>query len=93
MHKGLLFSLILSVLLVVFALQNTAPVALNLWFWTVHTSLALLVIVLLALGALLGYLLMLPSVYRKDRMLKGKSQEIDELRKSRKTGPELDDQH
>lgn len=85
--------MILSVLLVVFALQNTAPVDLNLWFWTVHTSLALLVIVILVMGALLGYFLMLPSVYRKDRLLKEKMAEINQLKKSRASNGEIGNQN
>lgn len=66
MHKGLIFSLILSVLLIVFALQNTAPVSLNLWFWEIKTSLALMVIALLALGVIIAYLVMLPGLLKRN---------------------------
>jgi putative membrane protein len=81
MHKGVIFSLILSVLLVIFALQNTEAVSLNLWFWSIHTSLALLVIVLLVLGAVIGYLLLLPAVFRKDKLLREKSNELKNVKR------------
>lgn len=72
MQKGVIFSLILSVLVVIFALQNTDPVTLRLWFWSFETSLALLVIVMLVLGALLGYALLLPAIYRKNKLIRDK---------------------
>lgn len=78
MHKGIIASLILAVLLVIFTLQNTAPVQINLWFWSIHTSLALLMIVLLVAGALMAYLLMLPTLFNKNKMirdLKGKAKQ------------------
>lgn len=70
MHKGIIASLILAVLLVIFTLQNTAPVQIDLWFWSIHTSLALLVIVLLVAGALMAYLLTLPTLFNKDKTIR-----------------------
>lgn len=76
MHKGIIASLILSVLLVIFALQNTTAVQLNLWFWSFESSLALLVIVLLVTGALLGYLVLLPTIFKKNRIIRNKENEL-----------------
>jgi uncharacterized integral membrane protein len=92
MHKGLIFSLILSVLLIVFALQNTVAVSLNLWFWKIETSLALLVIALLVFGVIIAYLVMLPGLLKKNsriakleselRRNKGVSQSAAEVHKN-----------
>lgn len=81
MHKGVIASLILSVLLVVFALNNSAPVTINLWWITkVEISLALLVIVMLVAGVLIGYLLLVPSVFRKNKTIRNKDSEIKKLK-------------
>lgn len=90
MHKGVIFSLILSVLVVIFALQNTDPVTLRLWFWSFETSLALLVIVMLVLGALLGYMLLLPTVYKKNKLIRDQD---GELRKAKAVGTAADKAH
>src|SRR6056297_147029 len=81
MHKGVIASLVLSVLLVIFALNNSAPVTINLWWITkVEISLALLVIVMLVAGVLIGYLLLVPSVFRKNKSIRSKDSEIKKLK-------------
>lgn len=82
MHKGIIASLILSVLLVIFALQNTEPVQLNLWFWSFQSSLALLVIVLLVTGALLGYLILLPTLFSKNKIIRDKESQLRKAKSS-----------
>jgi len=85
MHKGIIASLILAVLLVVFTLQNTDQVQIDLWFWSIHTSLALLVIVLLVAGALMAYLLFLPTLFNKNktiRDLKAKAKQSQNVNES-----------
>lgn len=74
MHKGIIASLVLAVLLVIFALQNTHLVELKLYFWSVNSSLALLVVVLFVMGALLGYLLMVPVIFNKNKIIREKDQ-------------------
>ncbi len=44
-------------LVVVFAIQNSAVVKVRLLFWSVSSSLALLIVVLISLGLLAGWLL------------------------------------
>lgn len=80
MHKGIIGSLALSVLVVVFALQNIETVTLKLFFWEFQASLALLVVILIVLGALLIYLLLLPSIFRKNRAIKSREHEIKQLK-------------
>ena len=47
----------LLVLTVLFALQNAAEVKVRLLFWSLSTSLALLVVLLLAIGLTAGWIL------------------------------------
>ena len=44
----------LSLLLVIFALQNTEIVEVKLWFWLVKTSRALLILLSIIMGVIIG---------------------------------------
>ncbi|TVR41137.1 MAG: LapA family protein [Cryomorphaceae bacterium] len=85
MQKGLVIALILAVLLIVFALQNTSTVGVNLWFWRIESSMALLVIILLAAGVLIGLLATLPTTSKRKQRIK----ELED--KLRKMGGEQKD--
>lgn len=76
MQRSLIFALIGAILIVIFAVQNATTVdVVKLWFWEVNNSpLALIILITLAIGALLGILVSIPT-YRK------KSKTIDQLRK------------
>ena len=50
-------ALAVLLLVVLFAIQNSAVVKVRLLFWSVSSSLALLIVVLLGLGLLAGWLL------------------------------------
>lgn len=51
--------IILTILIVVFALQNTEVVPVQLWFWKLQIPRALLIFCCLAVGVIIG--LMIPS--------------------------------
>lgn len=70
MRIALIFSLILSVLAVVFALQNNDTIAVNLLFFETRGSAALVLIVTFALGVLVGLLSTLPGRIRDKRTIK-----------------------
>jgi len=46
----------LLLLLVIFTFQNTQEVAIKLFFWSIHTSKALLMLVPLIIGLIVGWL-------------------------------------
>lgn len=96
----MIFSLILALLFavtaVIFALGNTAPVTISFLTWSLQEQpLALVLLVAVALGILIGVLLMTPSVIKQKLALSGekkrlKSTEKDlDLHKSKVT--ELED--
>ena len=53
----LIGALIVVALLVVLIAQNTASVAVKMWFWTITGPLVILILVIGVLGAILGALL------------------------------------
>jgi hypothetical protein len=65
MQRTLIFLLIFTVLIAVFALQNSVEVEIKLWFWSVRTSMVLVLILTFAFGALAGILFSLPGWSRK----------------------------
>ena len=65
MQRTIIIILVFTVLVAVFALQNSAEVVIKLWFWSKETSLALVVILAFAVGALMGILFSIPSRKRK----------------------------
>lgn len=61
MRRTLIFLLIFTMLIAVFALQNSGEVEIKLWFWSIRTSMVLLLILTFAFGALAGILFSLPG--------------------------------
>lgn len=56
----------LLLLLVIFTLQNTQQVNIKLFFWTIHMSTALVILLPLAVGLLIGWL-GIPFIVAKKR--------------------------
>ena len=57
MNAKLLIAVILAVLAVVFIIQNTAVMELRFLFWTLSMSGALMAILVLSIGIILGWLM------------------------------------
>jgi uncharacterized integral membrane protein len=79
MQRSLILALVGAILIVIFAIQNATNVeVLKLWFWEIQDSpLALIILITLAIGALLGIAVSIPN-YRK------KTKTIEQLRKKLK---------
>jgi len=54
MRFKIIIIILLSLLLVIFALQNTEIVELKLWFWIVKTPSALLILLSIIMGVIIG---------------------------------------
>jgi len=74
MQRTLIFLLIFTVLIAVFALQNSGEVEIKLWFWSIRTSMVLVLILIFAFGALAGILFSLPGWSRKSSKKKPEPQ-------------------
>jgi len=64
----LIFTLALVLLVMVFVLQNTAVVEIRFLFWTLAMSRALLIVVLLLIGVLLGWMAHSLGLLRRKKM-------------------------
>lgn len=60
----LIFALLIAVIAVIFALQNTITVTISFLAWEVTGSLSLVLLITLAIGALIGLLVLAPSAIR-----------------------------
>ncbi|MFH1538559.1 MAG: LapA family protein [bacterium] len=79
MQIYLIFVLILSVLIAVFALMNTGELTIELFFWKIQTSVPVLILVSVATGALVMFLLNIPSKIRSWRESKKCKEQIRSL--------------
>lgn len=61
MQKKLILLLIFSVFVAVFALHNSIEAEIRLLFWSIRTSMALILILTFAVGAIAGILFSLPG--------------------------------
>ena len=65
MQRTLIFLLIFTILIAVFALQNSGEAEIKLWFWSIRTSMALVLILTFTFGAVAGILFSLPGWSRR----------------------------
>ena len=83
---SLILALVFAVVAVIFALGNTEPVTISFLTWSLQDQpLALVLLIAVALGILIGVLLMTPSVVKQKlalsgekKKLKGTAKELDE---------------
>ncbi len=79
-HIKLIILMILAILLVIFAIQNSQEVMINLLFWRFYTSMALALIICIVSGFLLSFLYFLPLLQVKNKILSAKEKEITRLK-------------
>jgi len=60
----LVLALVIAIIAVIFALQNTAAVTISFFAWEVGGSLSLVVLVTLVIGVLVGWLFVAPSLVK-----------------------------
>jgi uncharacterized integral membrane protein len=86
-QAALILSLILAIAVAVFAIQNAGPTTLRFGFWSVETSLVVVILVAVAAGAAVASLLGLPGWIRDRRRLRQLTRELDGLRASQPSVP------
>jgi putative membrane protein len=75
MRIFLLIALLIALIAVIFALQNTQVVSITFLAWTFQSSIALEMIVTLIAGVLVGILAMLPASIRSRLQVSSKKRE------------------
>jgi uncharacterized integral membrane protein len=73
-------ALIVSILAGVFALQNAIPITVSFLLWKIDGSLALVLLITFALGCLVSFLVLIPSMVRRRRALSQQQRKIAELK-------------
>lgn len=70
MRLALILSLVLSILAVVFALQNPASIDVKLGPFDLHGSTALILMVTFGIGVLVGILAAIPSLHKRRKRIR-----------------------
>ena len=79
MQIFLFVALFIAVLAVVFAVQNTAPAIVSFFLWKFNGSLALVLLVSLAAGALISFLVSLPANLKTRWTIRQQRKKLNEL--------------
>lgn len=75
----LIFSLIIALIAVLFAVQNAAPVPVQFLFWKYQGPLALSLLLSVLLGVLISALFSIPTVTRSKLTIRNQRKKISEL--------------
>ncbi len=86
-HVRLAGLLVIALLLVIFAIQNSHEVVISLWFWKFPTSLALALVICLISGFLLSFLYYLPLIRAKNGMIRKRDKDIARLKAGKSVLP------
>ncbi len=82
MHYLLALGLSIAAIAILFALQNPGAIAVRFLLWRLELPLALLLILVLALGATIGVLCLFPRWWRALTELKQQRHHLQELRQA-----------
>jgi putative membrane protein len=77
----LILAIALAALVAVFAIQNSSVIMVSFLTWHWEASLALVLILVLGAGIIVGYLAGLPSTWKSKSELRHQRREIKELEK------------
>ena len=92
MSAGIIFLLILALLLVIFTLQNTVLISLNVFFWEItDVPLVLALIICLILGVILAFSFTYPKIWKMKSQLKTLQRKVSETPNDQPTPDEKTD--
>lgn len=83
MQIFIIIALLIAVIAVIFALQNTAAVTVTFLFWSINGSLALILLLTLLVGVLISVLVSLPGLIRRKWSLAGQKKKLTALEAER----------
>ncbi len=79
MQLFLILALIIAILAVVFAIQNAVPITITFFAWRYESSLALVLLLTLALGVVISLLVSAPAMIRRSLKISTQKKKIDEM--------------
>ena len=83
MQLTIIAAIFTSIVGVAFAMQNNVPVTVNFLLWRFDSSLAMVLLLALALGAIVIAFLTTPATLRSQWLMKRQKRRIEELEKTR----------
>ena len=94
--RHLISGSIIALITLIFALQNADKITLRLLLWDIqNVSLALVIMLALLIGIMLGLMFMAGTIYQKSKVISDQKKQIELLEKERpaqedtETNPEL----
>ena len=82
MQLQLIVAIIVAILAVVFALQNAVPITVSFLTWRFESSLALVLLITIALGVIMSLLVSVPSKIKRMKLISSQKKKIQELESS-----------
>ena len=80
--KQLIFALIIALIAVIFALQNSEPVTVNFFFWELaDVSMVLVLLGTLVVGILVGLMFLATGIFKRNSTISSQKKRIVELEK------------
>ncbi|MEB3212388.1 MAG: lipopolysaccharide assembly protein LapA domain-containing protein [Leptolyngbyaceae bacterium] len=75
----LIFALVIAFLAIIFAIQNNIPIVISFLVWQSEGSLALVLLVTLAVGAIIGLLVSVPTIVKRGMRTARERRKVEEL--------------
>jgi uncharacterized integral membrane protein len=75
----LIIALLLATLVAIFAVQNAAEITIRFLLWTFQSSVVVVILIALGVGALLAALVSLPQTLKARRRLKETEEKLERL--------------
>ena len=82
MYSALIIFLLVLFFAVAFSLQNSEPIQIDFFSWTIEASRAVILLTALACGVMLGVIASLPSFFKKSRLIAKQQKTIAELERT-----------
>ena len=79
MQLQLILAIIVAILAVVFALQNAVPITVSFLTWRFESSLALVLLITVALGVIMSLLVSVPSKIKRMKLISSQKKKLQEL--------------
>ena len=79
MQLWLIIAIVVAILGVVFALQNAVPITVSFLTWKFQSSLALVLLLSIAIGVLLSLMVSIPSKIKNMKLISNQKKRIREL--------------
>lgn len=77
----LLFALLLTTLVAIFAVQNAGEVTVRFLIWTFQTSVVIVILISAGMGALLAAVVSLPQTLKARRRLRESDKRLEQLKR------------